>query len=207
MTLKLAAQSLNRPYRVRPAMLLLVSLVPFYIVIATLVRERGIAFVPELALDRGIPLVPAWALVYGSLYASLIVPRPEAVIGAGFGAWSLRLLYGADPPFNCFPSIHVAHSFVSAFALGRVHLSTGIAALGAASLVALSTLFTKQHYVLDVGAGIVLAGVAYGIFLRGARRETVPDLDRRLAPVFALVIAALAAAGVIAAWVAYQLGD
>lgn len=118
----------------------------------------------------------------------------------------IALLYGADPPFNCFPSIHVAHSFVSAFALARVHRPVGIAAICAAALVGLSTLFTKQHYVLDVAAGILLAGVAYAIFLRGARGETISDLDRRLAPVFALGIIALAAAGVIASWVAYQLG-
>lgn len=56
------------------------------------------------------------------------------MVGEGFAVWGLRALYRADPPCNCFPSLHVAHSFVSA-------------------LVAMSTVFIKQHYVLDVIAG------------------------------------------------------
>lgn len=239
---RLVVQSVNRPYPVRLPMVVFLALVPLYVFIAAFVRERGIVYVPELALDRAIPLLPAWALVYGSLYGSLIVlpivivrqddhirrtvhayllvwitayacflwyptaaPRPDAVSGGGFGAWSLRLLYGADPPFNCFPSIHVAHSFVSALALVRVHRRVGIAALVAAALVALSTLFTKQHYVLDVASGILLAVLAYVIFLRSAPRE-IPELDRRLAPIFAFGTIGLAAAGLIGFWIVYQLG-
>jgi len=38
-----------------------------------------------------------------------VAPRPLAVLGNGFAAWGLRLLYDADPPYNCFPSLHVAH--------------------------------------------------------------------------------------------------
>ena len=106
-------------------------------------------YVPELALDRIVPLKPGWALVCGSLYLFLILlpvfvvrqqehirrtvlayllvwiaayicflvyptkaPRPVGVPGEGFMAWGLRFLYQADPPYNCFPSLHVAHSFV-----------------------------------------------------------------------------------------------
>ncbi|HLA89198.1 MAG TPA: hypothetical protein VJL28_02055 [Gemmatimonadaceae bacterium] len=65
-------QALTRPYRVTIPMVLLVSLVPFYLVIAG--RARGTAVhAPELALDRFLPLTPTWALVYGALYLFLIV--------------------------------------------------------------------------------------------------------------------------------------
>lgn len=37
-----------------------------------------------------------------------IAPRPEVVVGEGFFAWLLRIIYVADPPYNCFPSLHVA---------------------------------------------------------------------------------------------------
>jgi membrane-associated phospholipid phosphatase len=243
-TWSLVAQSLNRPYPVSFPMLLLVSLVPCYIFIASVSWTRTL-HVPEIALDRFIPLQPAWALIYGVLYVFLILlpfftvreadhlrrtvlayltvwitafacflvyptisPRPAKVIGRGFAAWGLRFLYSADPPYNCFPSIHVAHSFVSAFTCRIVHRRIGILATVGAALVALSTLFIKQHYILDVVAGIALAGTAYGVFLRTYAREKIPAVDRRLAPIFALGVFALVSIGLVGMWVAYELsGD
>ena len=62
----MVVESLTRPYPVSLPMVVLVSLVPFYIFIAELVSERTL-HVPALAWDRVLPLQPAWALVYGSL--------------------------------------------------------------------------------------------------------------------------------------------
>jgi membrane-associated phospholipid phosphatase len=222
-------------------MVILVSLVPLYLFIPDLTPVRTL-YVPEIALDRVIPVQPVWALVYGALYLFLIVlpvfvirqeehirrtvqaylsvwitayicflvyptiaPRPVDVIGEGFAVWGLRALYSADPPYNCFPSLHVAHSFVSALTCIRVNRGLGIAATLCASLVGLSTLYTKQHYVLDVVAGIFMACVAYTVFLRNFRGE-VSDLDRRLAPVLALGVIGLSGAGLACYWVAYKLG-
>jgi membrane-associated phospholipid phosphatase len=234
-------QALTRRYRVTIPMVLLLSMVPFYLVIA--VRARGsVVHAPALALDRLIPLAPAWAVVYGALYAFLIVlpvlvvqqeelirrtvwayltvwiaayvsfllyptiaPRPDTVTGDGFAAWGLRFLYDADPPYNCFPSLHVAHSFVSALACHRVSRRLGFAAIGCASLVAVSTLLTKQHYVADVIAGILLALAAYALFLRGYSRANIPALDRRVAPPLALCLAGIVGLGVIGFWIGHQL--
>src|SRR5688572_4885452 len=66
------ARSLARPYRVTAPMVVLVSLVPLYLFIPEL-AAGGARRAPALALDGVIPLVPAWALVYGALYAWLIV--------------------------------------------------------------------------------------------------------------------------------------
>lgn len=233
-------QTLTRPYPVTIPMILLVSLIPFYLVIAG--RARGSAVhAPELALDRLLPLTPTWALVYGALYLFLIVlpiivvqpeelirrtvwtyltvwivsyacfllyptiaPRPDKVIGDGFAVWGLRALYNADPPYNCFPSLHVAHSFVSALACYRVNRNLGLVAMSCASLVAISTLFTKQHYVADVIAGIFLALVAYAVFLRTYSRANIPVLENRLAPVLALCLSGIVGLGVACFWVAYK---
>lgn len=134
-----------------------------------------------------------------------VAPRPATVDGAGFATWSLRVLYGADPPYNCFPSIHVAHSFVSALTITRVHRRLGLTALACAALVALSTLFTKQHYVADVIAGTLLALAAYIVFLKRFPREQIPELERRLAPLFALATLALVALAVVSFWVFYKI--
>lgn len=235
------AESLTRPYPVSMPMVVLVSLVPFYIFIADIARGRTV-HVPELALDRVIPLQPAWALVYGALYLFLIMlpvfvvrqsehinrtvlaylmvwttayvcflvyptaaPRTDEVSGEGFGAWGLQVLYSADPPYNCFPSLHVAHSFVSALTCWRVHREVGIAAILSAALVGVSTLYTKQHYVADVVAGVSMAFVAYVVFLRTYPREQVPELDRHLAPVLALLLLGVVSLGIACFWVAYQV--
>src|SRR5436305_7158891 len=235
-------QTLTRPYRVTPSMVALVLLVPFYIFIAEMMAGRTL-HVPELALDRRVPLEPAWALVYGALYLFLILlpvlvirqeeqirrtvrayllvwltayvcfllyptlaPRPAEVIGEGFALAGLRFLYSADPPYNCFPSLDVAHSFVSALACYRVHRGVGIVAALCAALVGLSTLYTKQHYVLDVLAGIFLAGVAYGVFLRSYPRAEIPELDRRLAPVVALGLLGILGLAVACLWGVYPRG-
>lgn len=234
-------QAVTRPYPVTGPMILLVSLVPFYLVLAGWARG-SVVHVPALALDRLLPLAPTWALVYGALYAFLIVlpvfvvqqremirrtvwayitvwsvayvcflvyptvaPRPATVPGDGFAVWGLRFLYGADPPYNCFPSIHVAHSFVSALACHRVHRRLGLVALSCALLVAISTLLTRQHYVADAIAGIVLAFAANAVFLRNYPRANVPEGDRRLAPVLALCVSGLVGLGVAGFWVAYRL--
>src|SRR2546422_643919 len=89
-----------------------------------------------------MPMVVLFLLVYPTM-----PPRPARVIGEGFAVWGLRFLYSADPPYNCFPSLHVAHSFVSALTCYRVHRGVGIAAALCASLIGVSTLYTKQHYI------------------------------------------------------------
>jgi membrane-associated phospholipid phosphatase len=239
----LVAQSLARPYPVPGSMVLLFLLVPFYILIPELFPPR-VRYVPELALDRALPLMPVWALVYGALYLFLILlpivvvrqdelirrtvyayllvwitayvfffgvyptaaPRPDKVIGEGFAVWGLRALYSSDPPYNCFPSLHVAHSFVSALSCRRVHRRLGIFAVIAATLVAASTLFTKQHYVSDVIAGGVLAFVAGALFLRRFPPGEIPELDRRVAPALALCVSAVIVFGLAASWLAYLWG-
>lgn len=236
-------QTLTRPYPVTVPMVVLVSLVPLYIFIPALTPDRTL-HAPELALDRAVPLRPAWALIYGALYLFLIVlpifavrqqeqirrtvwaylmvwltayvcfvlyptvaPRPpgEVVVGEGFGEWGLRFLYSADPPYNCFPSLHVAHSFVSALTCYRLHRGAGIAAIVAAALVGVSTVYTKQHYILDVLAGAFLACVAYVIFLRGYPRSDIPELDRRLTPIVAAGLFAVILFIVAGVWVVYRL--
>lgn len=237
----MVTQSLARPYRVPLSLVLLVALVPLYILIPELFPPRH-RHLPELAIDRALPLVPVWALVYGALYLFLILlpifvvrqdplvrrtvyaylliwlvsygfffvfyptaaPRPARVVAEGFAAWGLRALYASDPPYNCFPSLHVAHSFVSALASHRVNRGLGVLATICAALVALSTLLTKQHYVVDVIGGVVLASVAYRVFIATHPREQIPVLDRRVAPALALCIAAGSTLVVAGCWVAYR---
>ena len=215
--------------------------VPGYLVIPVLTRSRML-HQPELALDRLLPLWPAWAVIYISYlvcpfltllvireeellrrtflawllvwlvgYASFLVyptilPRPVGELGTGFFAWFLRGVYEADAPRNCFPSLHVATVVVAALAIRRVHRGVGAAVGVWAALIALSTLFTKQHYVADVITGTLLAGAAGAICFRNCPRAEPSENDHRAAPV--LVLGAIGIYGLVVAglWVAYQVG-
>ena len=173
-------------------------LVAMYFVVAAATRGR-VVFVPERAIDRELPLRPAWTPVYLSMWifsllpvtvvrgAELrrrtilsyltsvitayivfllyptVAPRPADVPGDGVITWSLRTLYAIDPPYNCFPSLHVAYAFLAALSTYRVRRGLGIAALMWAVVIAISTLFIKQHYVADIVAGALLAVVAHAI--------------------------------------------
>ena len=124
-------------------------------------------------IDRTVcSYLAVWMISFGFfLLYPTIAPRPAEVPGDGFAAWGLRFLYDADPPYNCFPSLHVAHSFVSALTCYRVHRKLGITAVLCAALVAISTLFAKQHYILDVVAGILLALSVFMYWSGEARAE------------------------------------
>jgi PAP2 superfamily. len=93
------------------------------------------------------------------------VVRPD-VIGGGFFNYAMRVIYNTDNPYNCFPSIHVLNAtLVSLFLFSKDKSNNFNAwAIISAVLINLSTMFTKQHVVLDVFAGVILAIIMYMIW-------------------------------------------
>jgi len=89
----------------------------------------------------------------------------------GFGAWLLRGVYSGDPTTNCFPSAHCAVAVYSASGMrfaSRRMFAWGIVS---ATLICISTVMTKQHYVADVFAGAVFAALAAYAVGRSQRRS------------------------------------
>lgn len=73
-------------------------------------------------------------------------------------------VYGRDNPFNCWPSIHVLNSFLVALYTSlsnKVNSFVKSVGIIISSLIVLSTMFVKQHYLSDVVAGIVLGTIIY----------------------------------------------
>ena len=195
--------ALDRLIAVQPAwMIVYGSLYVFAVVLPFLVvRDR----------DLGRRAVQAYLMVMVVSYLGFLLypteaPRPQEVIGDGFLPWILRNVYSIDPPHGCFPSLHVAYSFVSALTCYRVHRGLGIVTLLWATLIGISTLFTKQHYAVDVVAGALTAYAADLLFLRKYPREAVAESDRRRAPYRALVVIGIFAAMVAGFWIAYVSG-
>ncbi len=100
------------------------------------------------------------------------IERPP-LAGHSFSTWVLGIVYGADHPWNCFPSLHVAMSLLAALTILEVRRIRGILTLLLTVWIAYSTVLIKQHYVLDVVAAMVLTLAIYFIYFRGQILNTL----------------------------------
>lgn len=108
-------------------------------------------------------------------YLVLPIAFPRPVLGTTLAERVLALEYAADfsPGANNCPSMHVALSWIMGAAmLGQRSRSVDVAVCIVVVSITASTLFVKQHLVLDVGAGIVWGVVAWTWAWRRVRRRT-----------------------------------
>lgn len=117
-------------------------------------------------VDRKLYYHALSSIIIGKLICFVIyffwqstVPRPE-VVGNDIFANLMRFVYSSDQPVNCLPSIHVLTTFVIMMvAFQRKEQNKWEYAIVTlfGSLIILSTLFTKQHAILDATAGMLVA--------------------------------------------------
>jgi membrane-associated phospholipid phosphatase len=126
-------------------------------------------FVPVLLIatvrDRSAVrrLVRAYGLILFIAYATyLLFPvsleRPHLTVSS-FHTWLLSLEY-LDKSYNDFPSLHVAVSWLAVHA-SQVSRRSRIGLALLAASISISTVLVKQHYVVDVLYGFVLAWLAW----------------------------------------------
>lgn len=97
----------------------------------------------------------------------LTLPRaPLPATEGSLGLWVLASLRGNDPPLNLLPSTHCSMAVFAALALRTVDRRLGAWAGSTAFGIALATLLTRQHYVVDVVTGVAL-GLAVGRWAHG----------------------------------------
>ena len=85
-----------------------------------------------------------------------VIPRAGAT-GAGLTAAAFALLYGLDSASNCLPSLHVSLAWLAAAGVLAERRRVGAVFCLWAGLITWSTMTTKQHYLVDVVAGLGLA--------------------------------------------------
>jgi membrane-associated phospholipid phosphatase len=83
-----------------------------------------------------------------------------------FLSWGLALNNYLDPPYNCFPSMHVGNAFSASFALYHLYPPLGVINIVLSILICLSTLMVKQHYLLDVIAGMLISYFYYRVIVK-----------------------------------------
>jgi membrane-associated phospholipid phosphatase len=129
-----------------------------YILVSREGREHCYRFVFADILSR---------LICGIFF--LVLPttniRPT-VTGNGLTSWLMSFIYAIDTPTNLFPSIHCLVSwfcFIGIRGSKKIPLWYKVFSCIFAILVFASTQFTKQHYLIDIAGGIIIAEICYYI--------------------------------------------
>lgn len=97
----------------------------------------------------------AWFFVFPVSYQER-APNEMLFSVWGFVVW---VIYSLDLPLNCFPSMHVSLVFLGLFVIKMYRPDLLRYYLVWAIAIALSTLLVKQHYIVDVLAGVVLGSL------------------------------------------------
>ena len=124
----------------------------------------------------GVLMVGAFFFVfYPTTYPRVDYPLPADLNPITYIAFtSLRAI---DNPSNCFPSMHVACCYLTAFAFlpnSESRKRFWIYFIWA-TVIAISTLPTKQHYIVDVVGGLALAILGYWVFFKKTRYIAMPE--------------------------------
>jgi len=87
--------------------------------------------------------------------------RADIDPNGSYSLWAMNILHGAMFPYNTFPSAHVSYSFLTGLIAysGKYKYRTFI--IIDSLLIVLSTLFIKEHVLIDVVTGIILATVCH----------------------------------------------
>ena len=134
----------------------------YFIPALLIVTVRDYASFRRLVRAYGLTLLISYTTY---LLFPVYFERPHVKVSS-FDTWLLSLEY-LDKPYNEFPSLHVALSWLAVHASqvsGRSRVGLGFLAAG----ISVSTVFVKQHYAVDVLYGCALAWVAWR--LAGSRR-------------------------------------
>ncbi|MEJ6563250.1 MAG: phosphatase PAP2 family protein [Euryarchaeota archaeon] len=120
-----------------------------------------------------------WAACILFLIAPVKVQlRPKLALGEGVFDQLLSTIHEADPPFNSWPSLHVFQSALIVMVIRHWMKSDGTwTNLSSAiiwvfwSLLVLSTMGIKQHYMFDAVTGVLFAALVWVYFCK-------PNLNR-----------------------------
>lgn len=124
--------------------------------VAIAFKDKFMYFRTLIALCCGLVI----SYIFFALFQSIIV-RPDISTEQDWVHWLVKFVYSTDQPYNCFPSIHVLTSYLiikGTSILGRaIWLIFSIISF----LIIVSTVLVKQHVVVDIIGGIVVAELCF----------------------------------------------
>ena len=126
-------------------------------------------------------------LIVSCVYPNKQDLRPVVFDNNNIFTQMVQHLYATDTPTNILPSIHVFNSLAMFYAINRspqlkkrygVRIFCGVLTVS----IILSTMFLKQHSVVDVSLGILMAvtlqGICERVFQTGTESYRRGDLRR-----------------------------
>ena len=113
--------------------------------------------------------------------------RVEVDPDRNFFTWAVFQLHNVDTSANVFPSIHIYNTLVCCVSLFRYAPLRGkwrfqITSIILSILICLSTVFLKQHSVLDLGGAIVLYVIMHMIFYHWGPKLLASRKSKEAAP-------------------------
>jgi membrane-associated phospholipid phosphatase len=127
----------------------------YFVAVLIIATVRDYDRFRRLLRATGLTLLVAYATYF---LFPVYFERPPLEV-TSLHTWLLSLEY-MDKPYNHFPSLHVAHSWLAVHASqvsGRYRVGLWLLAV----CISVSTLFVKQHYIVDVLYGFALAGTTW----------------------------------------------
>lgn len=131
--------------------------------------------------------------------------RPETIPIDSFHTWGLQLCYFVDKPVNCCPSLHVAMAFLGALCTYKADRTIGKLCIALAVAISLSTMFVKQHFVLDVMVGLAVSTLSYKLLVDAAPYTEDPSRQKRNRA-YAAILCGVYTFAIAVLFVAYKLG-
>lgn len=95
------------------------------------------------------------SMVFFTVYPTYVPRRP--VDEAAFGAIFLKMVYSSDGLYCAFPSGHIYLCTLTALYFSRWHPRSTSLWILIWIIVAVSTLLTGQHFILDIAGGLIFA--------------------------------------------------
>ena len=102
--------------------------------------------------------------IWPTTYPRYLFPLPDTLNSATY--YLFNALRITDTPANCCPSLHVSSVYLSTFIFLEEQREKFPIFFIWGTAIAISTLTTKQHYLIDVAMGFLMAVTTYWIFYR-----------------------------------------
>ena len=144
--------------------------VPFVPLFAFIYAAFFLAFPAAAILLAATPFWEPFlvALIVAGVLFLLVTPfvthgaRHGEPQGKGFSRALVRQIYRLDGerPRRSFPSVHAYLAFICAFYLSLAHPAFAAVLWGLAGLIAASTVFIRQHILIDLAGSVAFAALA-----------------------------------------------
>lgn len=122
-------------------------------------------------------------LIISTVFPNGLNLRPVTFEGDNIFISMVKVLYKTDTPTNVLPSLHVYNSIGVSIAIAssqklRQYKWVQYSSLSLTTLIVLSTMFLKQHSIIDVVAAFVMAYLLYRLVYE-PETEKSPKLARQ----------------------------